>query len=252
LPIRQQVVRGKEALASRYKAKKFIVYFQSFTNTYAPVNKLQQLYEEALSVKDVVGLSIGTRPDCLSPMVLDLLRRYAAERLIWLELGLQSAHDATLAAINRGHDFRCFQEAVAISHARELPVCAHVILGLPGETRRHMLQTAEAVADLGIDGIKLHLLYVVRGTRLAQLYHRGAYRCLSQQDYVRLACDFLERLPSATVIQRLTGDPHPGELVAPQWALRKRETLDLINGLLGRRDAWQGKKRNKRLEISGL
>jgi uncharacterized protein len=242
LSITEQLLKGKAALSRRYKAKKFIAYFQSFSNTYAPVSKLRRLYDEALAVDDVVGLSIGTRPDCVAEPVLELLAGYAVDHMVWVEYGLQSAHDATLALINRGHDVACFQKAVAASHSHGLKVCAHVILGLPQETRTQMLATARFLADLPIAGVKLHLLYVVRDTPLERLFHTGTYRCLSQATYVELVCDFLEHLPEQVVIQRLTGDPHPAELVAPQWSLRKRETLGMIKTVLEERNTWQGKR----------
>ncbi|MFZ0240262.1 MAG: TIGR01212 family radical SAM protein [Desulfobacterales bacterium] len=240
LSVTDQLLAGKAALSRRYKAKKFIAYFQSFSNTYAPLARLRRLYEEALAVEGIVGLSIGTRPDCVADPVLDLLAGYAADHLVWIEYGLQSANDATLALINRGHDAACFRKAVTAAHARGLNVCAHVILGLPTEGRSEMLATARFLADLPVAGVKLHLLYVVRGTALERLYRAGDYRCLSQAAYVDLVCDFLERLPGRMVIQRLTGDPHPAELVAPQWSLRKRETLALIEASLEKRNAWQG------------
>lgn len=240
MSITGQLLQGKQRLARRYKAKKFIAYFQSFSNTYAPVATLRSLYGEALAVDDVVGISIGTRPDCIDEDVLDLLAEFDRRCLVWLEIGLQSAHDATLARINRGHDFACFQQAVEAARGRGLHVCAHVILGLPGESAADMRATAEALARIGIDGIKLHLLYVIRGTALDSLYRRGEYRCLSQQEYVEGVCDFLERIPASVVVQRLTGDPHRKELVAPDWSLRKRETLQMIQAALRRRDTRQG------------
>jgi len=242
MSVADQLRQGKEALGRRYKAKKFIAYFQSFSNTYAPVPTLKRLYDEALSVEDVVGLAIGTRPDCVSEAVLDLLQAYARQCLIWVEYGLQSAKDETLALINRGHDAQCFADAVKATSSRGIKICAHVILGLPGETRDDMLRTARAIADLGVDGLKLHLLYVVKGTRLEALYRQGKFRCLEQREYVDLVCDFLERIPRDIIIQRLTGDPHPEELAVPQWSLQKSETLALINATLEKRDSWQGKR----------
>jgi hypothetical protein len=242
LTITDQLLQGKKSLARRYRAKKFLAYFQSFSNTYEPVGRLRQLYDEALAVEDVVGLSIGTRPDCVDLPVLELLQEYARRYLIWIEYGLQSANDKTLEIINRGHDFQCFANAVRATQNRDIKICAHVILGLPGETRHDILRTAEAVSDLGIDGVKLHLLYVVKGTPLEALYRQGNYVCLEQQAYIDLVCDFLERLPPDTVIQRLTGDPHPEELVAPQWSLMKTDTLKKINATLEQRDSRQGSK----------
>ena len=237
----QQLINGKKSLARRYQAKKFIAYFQSFSNTYAPLPVLKRLYEEALSVEGIVGLSVGTRPDCVDEPVLDLLQNYAQHHLVWVEYGLQSAHDKTLALINRGHDVQCFIDAVEKTKNRGIKICAHVILGLPRETRKEMLHTAETIQKLGIDGVKLHLLYVVKGTRLESLYRRGEFKCLDQQKYVDLVCDFLERMPPGMIIQRLTGDPHPEELIAPAWSLKKAETLELIRKTLEKRDSWQGK-----------
>ena len=241
LTVAQQLSNGKKVLSKRYKAKKFIAYFQSFSNTYAPLQQLKHLYEEALAVDDIVGLSIGTRPDCVDDPVLDLLQDYAKRYLVWIEYGLQSARDETLAFINRGHDVRCFRDAVEKTKNRGVKICAHVILGLPRETRRDMLQTADTIAKLGLDGVKLHMLYVIKGTRLETLFQRGEFKCLEQQEYVDRVCDFLERIPAKIVVQRLTGDPHRPELAAPAWSLEKTETLKLIRTTLEKRDSWQGK-----------
>ena len=241
LSITRQIERSKARIARRFKTNKLMAYFQSFTNTYAPVEHLKSLYDEALAIENVVGLAIGTRPDCVTLPVLDLLEVYAKEHLIWIEYGLQSAHDRTLSLINRGHDFACFERAVSATLDRNINICAHVILGLPGESRQEMLETADAVAAMGIDGIKLHLLYVVRGTPMESLYRDGRYRYLEQREYAERVCDFIERLPETMIIQRLTGDPHPKELVAPAWSLQKKETLDLIHRLFEERNTWQGK-----------
>ncbi|HJO61675.1 MAG: TIGR01212 family radical SAM protein [Desulfobacterales bacterium] len=241
LSVTKQVIGGKQVLVRRYGAKKFIAYFQSFSNTYAPLEKLQRLYDEALSIEDVVGLSIGTRPDCVSEPILKMLQQYAENHLIWIEYGLQSCFDKTLALINRGHDFACFKEAIKKTINRGIKICAHVILGLPSEKREQILQTAKVIARLGIDGIKLHLLYVVKGTVLEKLYQDGSYTCLEQHEYVDLVCDFLELIPDDVVIQRLTSDPHLEGLVAPVWSLKKGETLSMINDFLEKRDSWQGK-----------
>lgn len=241
LSVIDQIIQGKKALAKRYKAKKFLAYFQSFSNTYAPIDTLKNLYEQALAIEDVVGLSIGTRPDCVDDPILELLQGFAENHLIWIEYGLQSSHDSTLAFINRGHDFECFKQAVDATKNRGIKICAHVILGLPNERKVHMLETADAVAGLGIDGIKIHLLYVVKGTKLDKLYNEKKYKCLEQKEYVDIVCDFIERIPKNVVIQRLTGDPHPEELVAPDWSIKKAETLALIQETLEKRDSWQGK-----------
>ncbi len=241
LSVSEQLNSGKTYLARRYKAQKFMVYFQSFSNTYAPIEKLKSLYEEALSVKDVIGLSIGTRPDCVNEDILSLIQSYAKDYLMWIEYGLQSANDKTLLKINRGHDFDCFKRAVKATQGRNIKICAHVILGLPGESKADMLETTDKIAQLGIDGVKLHLLYVVKGTPMEKLHQEGKYRCLEQAEYVEIICEILERLPKTMVIQRLTGDPHPEELIAPQWSLRKSETLNLIQKTLEEKKSWQGK-----------
>jgi uncharacterized protein len=241
LSISDQLSQGKAALFRRYKAKKFIAYFQSFTNTYAPVTRLAALYQEALSIPDVVGLSVGTRPDCTGDEVLDLLSGLSAGALVWIEYGLQSVHNATLMRINRGHDFQCFEQAVRSARKRGINVCAHLILGLPGESRQDMIETARIVSHMDIQGIKLHLLYVVKGTRLAMMYRQGAYRCLEQAEYTELVCRYLELLPRQMVIHRLTGDPHPAELLAPAWSVQKSETLNLIKTQLEREDSRQGR-----------
>lgn len=247
LSVTRQIEAGKEALGRRYKAAKFIAYFQAHTNTYAPVKQLAALYEEALSVPGVVGLSIGTRPDCVNPEIIDLLSSYARNHLIWVEYGLQSAHDDTLARINRGHDFRAFENAVAMTakrSRRKIHSCAHVILGLPGENHGHMMETAEKLAETEISGVKIHLLYVVKNTPLAAWYEKGLFRCMTREQYADTVCAFLARLPAGVVIQRLTGDPHPGELVAPAWALDKTETLNRIQAMMEEKDVWQGEARN--------
>lgn len=241
ISITEQIICAKQALSKRYKARKFIAYFQSFSNTYAPVDRLKNLYDEALSIDDVVGLSIGTRPDCVNELILQLLQSYAKKHLIWIEYGLQSANDATLDFINRGHNFECFKKAVALTKNRGIKICAHVILGLPNESKTDMLKTAKAIATMNIDGIKLHLLYVIKGTELDKIYQSGNYKCLSQCEYAELVCDFLEILPNNVIIQRLTSDPHRDELVAPTWSVKKMETLSMIDDILDKRNSWQGK-----------
>ena len=239
--ITEQLERGKAKLTRRYKAKKFIAYFQSFSNTYASPQDLKDLYLEALAVEDVVGLAIGTRPDCVPDSVLDLLSELNQRTYLWIEYGLQSAHDRTLELINRGHHLDTFVDAVERSRQRELNICVHVILGLPEEDKTDMLATARALGKLDIQAVKIHLLYVIENTALAELYLRGDYRCLSRKEYVDIVCDFLALLPPQVVIHRLTGDAHPGELLAPKWALDKQTNLQAIRETLRRRNLWQGK-----------
>lgn len=240
-PIAQQISKAKDFIRKRYKAHKFIAYFQSFTNTYAPAAHLKRLYDEALAHPDMVGLSVGTRPDCVNEEILEMIGAYRKDHLVWLEYGLQSAHDQTLQAINRGHSAECFERAVRMTHDFGLNVCAHVILGLPGENRRMMLETAKFIAHLPVQGVKIHLLYVIRGAPLARLYEKGTFRCLERDEYANLVADFLELLPPDTVIQRLTGDPGKSDLLAPEWAIHKMENLKCIQDTLERRETWQGR-----------
>lgn len=240
LGIADQIRASQSYMRKRFKANKFIVYFQSFTNTYAPIEKLRSLWTEALSVEDVIGLSIGTRPDCVSTEVLDLLQAHAGTHMIWMEYGLQSVHDDTLQRINRGHDLKAFIDSVRATQHRGIHICAHMILGLPAETAEHMHQTADVLAAIPIDAVKLHLLYVVKGTRLERMYRSDRYRCLSQDQYIARVCDTLERLPQETLIQRVTSDPHPYELVAPGWALDKDDTISRIAKQMHARKSRQG------------
>ena len=238
--ITAQMELGLARLARRYGAEKFIAYFQSFSNTYAPVERLRELYDAALAFPQVVGLSIGTRPDCLADDVIDLLAGYARDRLVWLELGLQSAHDTTLQRINRGHDVACFTAAASRAAARGLQVVAHVILGLPGEGRRELAATAAYLGGIPLHGVKIHLLYVVKNSGLARLYEAGEYVCLTEDRYVQQVVDFIERLPAHLVIHRLTGDPHPEELAAPAWCLDKSRVLRRLHEEFARRGTRQG------------
>lgn len=241
MSIREQIESAKKGVGQRYKAKKFLAYFQSFTNTYAPVERLKEMYDEAFSVEGVVGLSIGTRPDCVDQDKIDLIAGYTKEHLIWIEYGLQSVHDSTLRIINRGHDFAAFEKAVEITKNRGIRICCHIILGLPGETREMMLESARRIASLGIDGVKLHLLYVVKGTALDEMYRKGEYECMSRDEYSEIACDFIELLPPEMIIHRITADPHPDELVAPMWTLDKTPNRLAVINLLEKRNTWQGR-----------
>ena len=241
LSIREQVLRAQAYLKKRFKAKKFLAYFQSFSNTYASKKTLEHMYKEALDVQDMVGLCIGTRPDCVPDDILDMIHHITKEYMVWLEYGLQSFHDRTLLKINRGHTVDQFLDAVERTRKRGIQICVHVILGLPGEDKRDMIQTADRISMLDIQGIKIHLLYVIKGTPLADLLKKGAYRCLSQEEYLDILVDFLAHLRPNLIIQRLTGDPHPDELMAPAWCLNKQETLTLLNRRMEEEELWQGK-----------
>jgi radical SAM protein (TIGR01212 family) len=239
--IRAQLERGVALLGKRYGADRFLAYFQAATNTYAPVEKLRRFYDEALAHPQVVGLAIGTRPDCVPEPVLDLIEGYARQHYVCLELGLQSRHDRSLDWMNRGHHFDAFVDAVRRCRGRGFDVCAHVILNLPGESRDDMLATADALAALPVQAVKVHNLHVVRDTPLERMYAAGEVRLFERDEYVGVVCDFLERLPPGLVIQRLSGDAPPDYLVAPRWCLDKPALLRAIHAELERRDGWQGK-----------
>jgi uncharacterized protein len=239
--IREQVRRGVAILQKRYRADRFLAYFQAATNTYAPVDKLRRLYDEALDHPQIVGLAVGTRPDCVPDPVLDLLQSYPRERYVLLELGLQTMHDRSLDWMNRGHHYESFVDAVQRCQGRGLDLCAHVILGLPGESHADMLATADALAGLPVNGVKIHNLHVVRDTPLETMYRAGEVRMLEMPAYVELVCDFLERLPPTMVIHRLSGDAPPDFLVAPAWCLNKPTLLRSIEAELIYRDSWQGR-----------
>ncbi len=226
----------------KYRAKWFIAYFQPYSNTFAPVETLRARYDQALAVDDVVGLAVGTRPDCLSPPILDLLAEYDQRSYFWLELGLQSIHDHTLDYLQRGHDYQCFLHQYRQARERGLRVCVHLILGLPGESREQIMATADEMARLQVDGVKLHLLHILDGTPLGELYKQGKVPMLEMQEYVELAVDFIERLPPSTLIQRLTGDGPRNILLAPLWSMNKWEVLNAIDAELERRGTVQGAK----------
>jgi uncharacterized protein len=238
-PVSAQLEEGKEVMARKYRAVKFLAYFQAYSNTYAPPELLRRLWDEALSVPDIVGLIVGTRPDCLPPEVISLLAEYARQTYLWLELGLQSPVDRTLRLLNRGHTVADFADAVSRARAAGIRVCAHVILGLPGETPQETLSGAALLNRLGVEGVKLHLLHVMKGTELAEMHTRGEVALPDRDEYVGLVCDYLERLDPAMVVHRLTGDGGR-DLVAPLWSLQKFEVLNAIDGELARRNTRQG------------
>ncbi len=239
-PIRQQVEQGMAFMRKRYKAEKFIAYFQAYTNTYAPVDMLRAHYDEALAFEDIVALSIGTRPDCVPEPVLDLIAGYQASHEVWVEYGLQSIHDRTLQSVNRGHDYATFLDALARTRRRELKICVHVILGLPGESHEDMMATARAVGKMDIDSLKIHLMHVLRDTPLEKDFLEGRFTALEFDEYINLVCDFLEYIPSRISIQRLTADGPRSILLAPTWANEKRRTLTAIDAELERRNSHQG------------
>ncbi len=239
-----QIAAGRRVLAKRTGAKKFLAYFQAYTNTYDDPARLKALYDQALAEPDVIGLSIGTRPDCVPPAVLDLLTNYKAQgHEVWLELGLQSAFDHTLQRVNRGHGFAEFRTAVAAAQARGLPVCAHLILGLPGEEPTHNLISLDRVLALGVEGLKLHPLHVVKGTRLANEWRRGEYSPWAMEKYITTVADLIERTPPEVIYHRLTGTAQKQILLAPSWCNWKWRVLNGIEDELARRGTYQGRLR---------
>ncbi|MBC1521147.1 TIGR01212 family radical SAM protein [Listeria aquatica] len=237
-----QFAEIRDRMHHKWKSGKYIAFFQAFTNTHAPVEVLREKYEVVLKEEGVVGLSIATRPDCLPDDVVDYLAELNERTYLWVELGLQSAHDETGKLINRAHDYDCYLEGVRKLKERGIRVCTHIINGLPKETPEMMLETAKKVAESGVEGIKIHLLHLLRGTPMVEDYKRGDLTFLTQEDYVKLVCDQLEILPPEMVIHRITGDGGVDDLIGPMWSLNKFEVLNAIDQELIWRDSYQGKK----------
>ncbi len=238
--VRAQLLAGAARVARRHPNAGILAYFQPFSNTHGPVEYLRSVYEEALACEGVVGLAVGTRPDCLDGAKIDLLASLAERCYVQLELGLQSARDDTLRRINRGHTVNCFLEAMARCAGRGFDICGHMITGLPGETRADALRTARVMADAGITGIKVHSLHLVRGAPLTKEHEREPFALLSMQEHVGVVCDILERLPWRITIQRLWGTAPASWLVAPAWCLRGHKVEQAITEELRRRNSRQG------------
>lgn len=226
--IASQLEKAKEKV--KFKGgEKFIAYFQSFTNTYAPIDALEQCYREAMAPADVVGLSIGTRPDCLPDETVALLRRLHQIKPISVELGLQTIHPESVAYIRRGYENQVYYDAVRRLKAAGIDVVTHIILGLPGETAEMMVKTTEAAVAAGTDGVKFHLLHILRGTDLAREYELGKIRCLEMAEYAEILDQCLAVLPAETVVHRLTGDGAKKDLIAPMWSADKKRVLQYLN-----------------------
>lgn len=241
LSIQDQVKEGMERMKKRYHAKKFIAYFQAYTNTYDRVDVLKKRYFSALDFPEIVGLSVSTRPDTLSNGALDLLEEIGQTYEVWLELGLQTIHDKTNEKLNRWHTYRQFEKA--LQNARQkvhLKICTHIILGLPGESLSEMHETMNTIAQLPIDGIKIHLLHVIKNTKLHEEYLKEKVNIFTEDEYIQLVCDFLEKLPPTMIIHRLTGEASPDKMIAPLWALEKARILKEINEELTKRGSFQG------------
>ncbi len=237
----EQMQSGRLGVGHCTRAEKYLAYFQAYTNTYADVEELRKLYDQALAYPGVIGLAIGTRPDCVPPAVLDLLEGYRDQgQEVWLELGLQSAFDESLAKVNRGHGFAEYVATCRAARQRGLPVCTHLILGLPGETDWHGRETLNRVLDVGTDGLKLHPLHVVKHTLLAHQWRLGEYSPMAMDDYIRLAADLIERTPECITYHRVTGTAPADVLLAPAWCQRKWAVLNGIENELKRRKTRQG------------
>ena len=229
LSVTGQIERGKQRVAAKMPSGKYIAYFQAFTNTYAPVERLRALYTEAIGHPDVVGLSIATRPDCLPDEVLRLLASINKIKPIWVELGLQTVHEKTAAYIRRGYPLSVYEKAVADLKGIGIPhIVTHVILGLPGETKEEMKETVSYVGKSGADGIKLQLLHVIWGTDLAKDFLAGKFEVLTMEEYVKLVADCIELLPEHMVIHRMTGDGDKKTLLAPEWSGDKKRVLNAL------------------------
>ncbi len=241
LSIEEQVQVGAETLAGRFKAQKFMSYFQAFSNTYKPVGELEKIYKASLTHPDIVGISIGTRPDCVDDDKLKLISSFTPDYYTWIEYGLQSVHDKTLKKINRGHDYKCFLEAYEKTKNYGINICLHVILNL-FETYEEMMETAKTIAKLEPDGVKIHMLVALEGTKVADMYTNGEIDFMTEDEYVSTVCDFLEYLPPQTTIHRLAGNGLRTELVAPRWIGKKLDTLNRIDREFERRGSRQGFK----------
>jgi radical SAM protein (TIGR01212 family) len=236
-----QVDEGIRRLKWRYAADKFLAYFQPATNTYAPVERLRPLYEQALEHSSVVGLAIGTRPDCVPDDVLDLLEEIAGRTYLSVEYGLQTIHDRSLDWMNRGHHYDAFLDAMHRSRGRGFEICAHVMLGLPGESHEDMLATAHEVARLRLDAVKLHNLYAVKRTPLAEQVAAGTVKLMQRDDYIRTVVEFLELLPPDCIVERVSGEAPPDYLVGPAWCLDKNAIRAALAAEFERRNTWQGR-----------
>lgn len=239
-PIRQQVREGIEYIRKRFEAHKFIIYFQPFTNTYAETAYLRQLYTDAIDHPEIVGLAIGTRPDCVDEEQIRMIDEIAQHTFVSLEFGVESIYDETLQRVNRGHDYATFLRAMELVRGRSIHIGAHLVLGFPWETRDQWLAMADEISRAGVDMVKIHHLHIVRGTALAAEYSRNPFRVLGYEEYLDLLCDFIERLDPQIVIERLFGEAPPGLLVAPNWKRTKNDLVRDIRRKFEERDVRQG------------
>ncbi|MFI3174828.1 MAG: TIGR01212 family radical SAM protein [Bacillota bacterium] len=248
LSISEQIEKGKEMIEKKWKDVGYIAYFQAFTNTYAPVSVLEKIYNEALTQPDVVGVSIATRPDCLGEDVLDLLEEISKKTALYVELGLQTANEETAVFIERGYANDVFVTAVNALHKRNIPVVVHLILGLTNETSCDILKSIDFINNLPIHGVKLQLLHVIEGTKLAELYKKGAYAPLTLEEYLLLLCEAVARLRPDMIVHRFTGDGKEDTLLAPLWSLKKINVLNGFHKKIKKESIFQGQTYQKRKE----
>ena len=251
LSVTQQIAIQKEALREKKPARKYIAYFQAYTNTYAPVDYLERIFTEAIEDSEVVVLSIATRPDCLPEEVLNLLERLNQKKPVWVELGLQTIHEETARMIHRGYDLACFERAAAELRKRKIDVIVHTILGLPGEGEKEVLETVRYLNHCDIQGIKLQLLHILKGTQLGKMYlepqeSECAIQVMDMDTYIDLVIRCIEELSPEITVHRLTGDGPKELLLAPMWSTRKRTVLNEIHSQLKKRNSWQGKRFERR------
>lgn len=239
--INQQFDKAKIMMMKKWKKGKFIAYFQAYTNTYASVDILHQKYYSMMQKQNVVGLAIATRPDCLPPEVVDLLGEINSKTYLWVELGLQTINEKTGRLINRGYTLDSYIDAIKKLRSKSIDIVTHCILGLPGESKEDMINTIDFVANTNTQGIKLHLLHLMKDTPMVRFYEEGKLSLLEKDQYVDLVVDCVERLPSSMVIHRLTGDGPRDTLIGPRWSLNKWEVLNAIDNKFIERDTWQGK-----------
>lgn len=237
----EQLESGRRGVARCTRARKYLAYFQAYTNTYADVQSLRAMYDETLALEGMIGMSVGTRPDCVSPAVLDLLAEYLDRGMeVWLELGLQSAFDETLNKVNRGHGLKEYIQTAVAARKRGIPVCTHLIIGMPGEDGWSARESLDIVLDIGTDGLKLHPLHVVKGTQLANQWRRGEYDPMPLETYIQVAADLIERTPWEVLYHRVTGTAPAALLLAPEWCSRKWPVVNAVVAELQRRGTRQG------------
>ncbi|MBN6889351.1 uncharacterized protein ACUXCC_004341 [Cytobacillus horneckiae] len=247
-PLDIQFEKIKDKMHHKWKDGKYIAYFQAFTNTHAPIEVLKEMYEQVLEQEGVVGLSIATRPDCLPDDVVDYLAELNERTYLWVELGLQTVHERTALLINRAHDYQCYIDGVKKLRKHNINVCSHIINGLPLETPEMMMETAREVAKLDVQGIKIHLLHLLKGTPMIKQYEKGMVEFLSMDEYIQLVCNQLEILPPNMIIHRITGDGPIELMVGPMWSVNKWDVLNGIDAEMKRRNSWQGKEYAHRQE----